>query len=455
MTDHHYDFFVIGAGSGGVRAARIAAQHGAKVGIAEVGDLGGTCVNLGCVPKKLFSHAGEYGEWAEQAHSYGWDIQVNGFDWPTLRDNKNNEIKRLNGIYHNLLDGAGVDVWRDHAAFIDANRLQVGEAKITADKILIATGSHPRMPDFEGSEYTVSSDRMFHLDALPNKLVIIGGGYIAVEFAFIMHALGVSTTLAYRGTCWLRGFDDDIRTHLAEEAEQAGMDIRFNTDPAKIEAGSNAYTLHTKDGQQIDADLVMAAIGRTPNIQKLGIENAGIQLNEAGRIAIDENSLVTTHPSVYALGDVANEAQLTPLAIEQGHTLADRLFGGQPDKKLDTSILPSAIFSHPPGGTVGLTQAQARNAGYALKIYRATFRPLRHTLTGLSTKAMLKLVVDKDDDKVLGCHMVGADAPEIMQGFAAALSAGATKADIDRTIAIHPTTAEEFVTMRAPVEEDD
>ncbi len=444
----HFDYFVIGAGSGGVRSARIAAQHGAKVGVAEASDLGGTCVNLGCVPKKLLAYGSDYGAHFEDARGYGWDAPKDiSFDWGKLVENKNNEIKRLNGIYQKLLDGAGVEILRGFAKFEDANTVDVGGEKITADKFLIAVGGAPRLPNHAGAEHMIVSDDAFFLPKLPKHIVIVGGGYVAVEFAHIFHGLGAHVTLLYRGHLFLRGFDDSIRLALADEMRKQGIDLHFNCDIERVEKSGESLIVKTADGKTIECDTAMAAIGRAPKTDKLGLEAAGVATSERGFIEVNDQYQTST-PHIYALGDVTDTPALTPVAIKEGHILADRLFGGHPERSVNYNYIATAVFSQPPLSTVGLSEEDALAQGHEIEVFISNFKPMKHTLTGRDERSVMKLIVDCKTDKVLGIHMMGLDAPEIMQGFAVALNCGATKADFDRTMAMHPTSAEEFVTMR-------
>jgi glutathione reductase (NADPH) len=448
MSAQHYDYFVIGAGSGGVRSARIAAAHGAKVGIAEASNLGGTCVNLGCIPKKLFAYAADYTMHFEDARGYGWATPEKiPFNWQTLIENKNKEIARLNGIYKTVLEKPGVEIIHGFAKFIDAHTLSIDDQIITADKILIATGGKPRVPAIEGGAMMATSDTVFHWPTLPHHVVIQGGGYIAVEFAHIFHGLGTHVTLLYRGDLFMRGFDHDIRTALAEEMRKQGMDLRFDCDVKKVDKNGPRYSVHTTQGDILECDLALAAIGRDPNIDKLNLDNANIHRSDNGQIAINE-FYQTSQPHIYAVGDVANHHNLTPVAIAEGHVLADRLFGSKPQRSVNYNNIATAVFSHPPLATVGMTEEQALAAGHETQIYKSGFKPMKHTLSGRDERTLIKMIVEKSSDTVLGLHMMGQDAPEIIQGFAVALTAGAKKADFDRTIAVHPTSAEEFVLLK-------
>ncbi|NBC31764.1 MAG: glutathione-disulfide reductase [Alphaproteobacteria bacterium] len=446
MPHYDYDFFVIGAGSAGVRAARIAGQHGARVGIAEDRYLGGTCVNVGCVPKKLLVYAAHFAHDFEDAAGYGWTVGEHRHDWARMIANKNTEIARLNGIYRRLLEGAKVDIHETRATLVDAHTVALGDRHVTADKILVATGGWPVIPDTPGArEYAISSNEAFFLQDMPERVVIVGGGYIAVEFAGIFQGLGAQVTQLYRSTLFLRGFDDDVRETLAEEIPKTGVDLRFRSDVVRIEKTGDCLLAHLTDESMIEADIVMYATGRHPNTAGLGLEQAGIDMAANGAIVVDDQ-YGTSVPNIYAIGDVTDRINLTPVATSEGHALADTLFGNNP-RGVNYDNIPTAVFSTPPVGTVGLTEAEARERG-PVDIYRTTFKPMKHTLSGRDERTMMKLVVDRDSQRILGCHMVGLDAPEIVQGLAIALNCGATKADFDRTIGLHPSAAEEFVTMR-------
>ncbi|MEM7650700.1 MAG: glutathione-disulfide reductase [Pseudomonadota bacterium] len=443
----HYDYFVIGAGSAGVRSARIAAQHGAKVGVAEASDLGGTCVNLGCVPKKLLAYAADYGPHFEDARGFGWDTPDSvSFNWKTLIENKNKEISRLNGIYQNILDKAGVDIIRGYAKLVDQNTLDIDGTRVTADNILIAVGGEPCKSDVPGAEFMVTSDEAFFLEEMPKHVVITGGGYVAVEFAHIFHGLGAYVTLLYRGNLFLRGFDESIRLALANEMRKAGIDLHFNCDIKEVEKKGERFIVHSTEGHEIECDLSMAAIGRHALTANLGLENVGIETTCKGQIEVNDQ-YQTSVPHIYALGDVSNQFHLTPVAIKEGHVLADRLFGNHPERSVNYDFVATAIFSHPPCATVGLSEEDALAKGHEIMVYSSDFKPMKHTLSGRDERSLMKIIVDHKTDKVLGMHMMGLDAPEIIQGFATALNCGATKADLDRTMAVHPTAAEEFVTM--------
>lgn len=448
MSTKHYDYFVIGAGSGGVRSARIAAQHGAHVGVAEGSELGGTCVNLGCIPKKILAYASDYGFHFEDAGGFGWDVSKKpAFNWNALIENKNTEIKRLNGIYQNLFDNAGVEVVKGYAGFVDENTVEVDGQKITADKFLIATGGKPRVPDIPGGELMAVSDDAFFWPTMPKDVVIVGGGYIAVEFAHIFHGLGAHVTLLYRGELFLRGFDQSIREALAAEMRKQGIDLRFNCDLDKVEKTGERFVVHTTQGDTIECDMPLAAIGRVPNTEPLNLENAGVETSKGGQIIVDDQ-YQTSQPNIYALGDVTDTPALTPVAIQEGHTLADRLFGGQPERSVNYNNIATAVFSYPPMAVVGLTEDEALEQGHEIDVYTSDFRPMKHTISGRDERSHAKLIVDVKTDKVLGLHMMGLDAPEMVQGFAVAMNCGATKSDFDNTMAVHPTGAEEFALMR-------
>ena len=448
---YDFDLYVIGAGSGGVRAARFAAGFGAKVAVAESRYLGGTCVNVGCVPKKLLVYGAHFAEDFEQASGFGWNLGEANFDWATLIANKDREINRLNGIYRNLLVNSGVTLHEAHAKIVGPHEVEVNGERFTAKNILIATGGWPQIPEIPGSEHAIGSNEAFFLKELPKRVLVVGGGYIAVEFAGIFHGLGADTTLLYRGDLFLRGFDGAVRKHLHEELTKRGMDLQFNADIARIDKqadGSLKATL--KDGRVLDADCVFYATGRRPMLDNLGLENTGVQLDDKGFIKVDDE-YQTTEPSILALGDVIGRVQLTPVALAEGMAVARRLFKPEHYRPVDYKMIPTAVFSLPNIGTVGLTEEQAREAGHEVVIFESRFRPMKLTLTECQEKTLMKLVVDGKTDKVLGCHMVGPDAGEIIQGLAIALKAGATKRDFDDTIGVHPTAAEEFVTMRTPV----
>jgi len=443
------DFFVIGAGSGGVRASRIAATYGAKVAVAEERYLGGTCVNVGCIPKKLFVYASEFADAFEDAVGFGWSPSRPPFDWAKLIANKNREIERLNGIYERLLTGAGAEIICGRAEIVDPHTVTINGRQITTEYLLAATGSWPTKPEIPGAELAITSNEAFYLDKLPRRAIIVGGGYIAVEFAGVFHGLGSETTVVHRGDQLLRGFDDDLRVALGEEMRKRGHNLRLGTTITRIEKSNNGLVATLSDGSTIEADIVMYATGRHPNSRGLGLEAAGVALDRNGAVIVDAGSQ-TSVPSIYAIGDLTNRKNLTPVAIAEGHALADSLFGGRP-RTIDYENIASAVFSHPPIATVGLTETEARTRCGEIDIYKSTFKPLKHTLSGRDEKTLMKLVVDSKTDKVVGAHMMGADAGEIIQGLAIAVKCGATKAQFDATIGIHPTAAEEFVTMRTKV----
>ncbi|MBM4263664.1 MAG: glutathione-disulfide reductase [Deltaproteobacteria bacterium] len=449
MAQYDYDLFTIGAGSGGVRASRVSASFGAKVAVAEERYLGGTCVNVGCIPKKLLVYASHYGEDFDDMAGYGWTVPEKKFDWAKLIANKNKEISRLNGIYKKLLGDAGVEILEGHATIVDDHTVLVDSKRVTARYILIAVGSWPMLPQIPGIEHAISSNEAFYLSKLPERVIVVGGGYIGVEFAGIFHGLGAQTTQLYRGDLFLRGFDDDIRKTLAEEMPKRGIDLRFKVDIAKIEKRANGLKATLTDGNTLDAEQILYATGRVPLTSKLGVEKAGVSLKASGAIAVDDYSKSNVD-SIYAIGDCTDRMMLTPVAIAEGMALANTLFNNKPTQPSYINVA-TAVFSTPNCGTVGLTEGQARERKHNVDIYRTSFRPLRHTLTGRDERTMMKLVVDHDSDKVLGCHMVGPDAGEIIQGLAVALNCGATKAQFDATVGIHPTAAEEFVTMRTKV----
>ena len=448
---YEFDLFVIGAGSGGVRAARFAAGFGAKVAVAESRYLGGTCVNVGCVPKKLLVYGAHFAEDFEQASGFGWSLGEADFDWATLIANKDREINRLNGIYRNLLVNSGVSLIEGHAKITGPHEVEINGQRHTANHILIATGGWPQIPEIPGHEHAISSNEAFFLKELPKRVLVVGGGYIAVEFAGIFHGLGAKTSLLYRGEMFLRGFDGAVRKHLHEELIKRGMDVQFNADIERIDKqpdGSLKATL--KDGRELIADCVFYATGRRPMLDNLGLENTGVKLDKRGFVEVDD-LYQSAEPSILAIGDVIGRVQLTPVALAEGMAVARRLFKPEQYRPVDYRMIPTAVFSLPNIGTVGLSEEQAVEAGHKVQIFESSFRPMKLTLTECQERTLMKLVVDADTDKVLGCHMVGPEAGEIVQGLAIALKAGATKQHFDETIGVHPTAAEEFVTMRTPV----
>ncbi|HTO85323.1 MAG TPA: glutathione-disulfide reductase, partial [Methylomirabilota bacterium] len=436
---------------GGVRAARIASSHGAKVMIAEEFRVGGTCVIRGCVPKKLLAYAAHFHEDFEDARNYGWTVAEARFDWPTLIGNKDKEIDRLNGIYKKLLAESGVALIESRARIADPHTVEVAGRRITAGHILVAVGARPVLPSEPGAEFGITSNEAFHLPQLPKRIVVAGGGYIAVEFAGIFNGLGAEVVQLYRGEQILRGFDDDIRNTLATEMRKKGIDIRVGTTIRRTEKSGDGLRLALSDGATLETDTVMYAIGRKPNTAGIGLDEAGVICGADGAVMVNEYSQSRIE-SVYAIGDCTNRLNLTPVAIREGQAFAQTVFGGRPTA-VDHHTVPSAVFSHPPVGTVGVTEAFARLEFGALDIYRTTFRPLKHTLSGRDERTMMKLVVDRKTQRVVGAHMVGLDAPEIIQTLAIAVKMGATKQQFDQTLAIHPTAAEEFVTLRTPVAE--
>ena len=448
---YEFDLFVIGAGSGGVRAARFAAGFGAKVAVAESRYLGGTCVNVGCVPKKLLVYGAHFAEDFEQASGFGWSLGEADFDWATLIANKDREINRLNGIYRNLLVNSGVTLIEGHAKITGPNEVEINGQRHSAKHILIATGGWPQIPQIPGHEHAISSNEAFFLKELPKRVLVVGGGYIAVEFAGIFHGLGAKTSLLYRGEMFLRGFDGAVRKHLHEELVKRGMDVQFNADIERIDKqadGSLKATL--KDGRELITDCVFYATGRRPMLDNLGLENTAVKLDKRGFVEVDD-LYQSAEPSILAIGDVIGRVQLTPVALAEGMAVARRLFKPEQYRPVDYRMIPTAVFSLPNIGTVGLSEEQAVEAGHKVQIFESSFRPMKLTLTECQERTLMKLVVDADTDKVLGCHMVGPEAGEIVQGLAIALKAGATKQHFDETIGVHPTAAEEFVTMRTPV----
>jgi glutathione reductase (NADPH) len=448
VSNFEFDLFVIGAGSGGVRAARMAAGFGARVAIAEDRYMGGTCVNVGCVPKKLYVYAAQYGKGFHDARGFGWESKQPHFEWATLRDNKKTEISRLNLIYRDLLGGVNAQIIDGRASIVDANTVAVGKKHYTTEKILIATGGWPHIPDFEGSEYAVSSNEIFDLESFPQRLVIVGGGYIAVEFAGIFNGLGAQTTQLYRGPLFLRGFDADIRAHAAQEIRKRGVDLRFEVNVQTITPDGENLKVRLTDGSELQADAVLYATGRKPNLEDLGLENVNVRVSEHGAVTVDE-AFCTSEPTIFALGDVTGGIELTPVALAQGMAFARSNFGSL-EQQVDYDFIPTAVFCQPTIGTVGFTEEEARAEFGDIRLFKSSFRPMKHTLSGSDEKAFMKIVVDANTDRVVGVHMMGPDAGEILQGIAIAMRAGATKAVFDTTIGIHPTTAEELVTMREP-----
>jgi len=450
MAAFDFDLFVLGVGSGGVRAARMSAGYGARVATAEAVHMGGTCVNVGCIPKKLYVYGAHFAADFEDARAYGWDAPIPDIDWATLKRNKDVEIKRLNGIYGGLLDQAGVTHFDGRAVLVDAHTVAIGEKRVTAEKILVATGSKPFVQDIPGKEYLSTSDDAFALETLPRRVLVLGGGYIAVEFAGIFAGLGVETTLAYRGPKLLRGFDEDIRDMMDAAVQHQGIKLALNTTLNSVQrVASGALSAEFSDGSKTEFDFILAATGRTPNSADLGLEALGVAMSDNGAIIVDQD-FRTSVPHIYALGDVIDRFQLTPVAIKEAMVFAANAFAGG-KQSMNYDLIATAVFCQPNVGVVGLTEKEAQDAGHKTQIFRSKFRPLKHTLTGRNEQSLMKLVVDAESDRVLGIHMIGAEAGEIIQGFAAAMTAGVTKAQLDQTVGIHPTAAEEFVTMREPV----
>ena len=446
MSSHDFDLLVIGAGSGGVRASRIAAGHGARVAVAEEYRVGGTCVIRGCVPKKLLVYGSHFAEDLEDAGRFGWQIEGKRFDWAVLRDNVAAEVDRLNGLYQNTLDNNQVTTLLGHARIIDAHTVEVDGQRHTAGTILIASGARPFTPDIPGAEHGITSNDVFHLPTLPRRMVIAGAGYIATEFAGVFHELGVDVTLINRSETILRGWEPALSDRLLQISMAKGLNFKLNCRLERVEKTEAGLVLHFADGKTMETDVVLWALGRVPNVEGLGLEDVGVALNEKGAIAVDADNR-TNVPSIFAVGDVTDRVQLTPVAIREGHSFADRQFG-EKNWHVDYNAIPSAVFSNPPLGSVGMTEAQARNAYGQVKIYTSDFRPMKNVLAGRNERALYKLVVDAATDRVVGAHMIGPDAPEILQAVAIAVKAGLTKAQFDDTMALHPTMSEELVLMR-------
>ncbi|TVP51292.1 MAG: glutathione-disulfide reductase [Halomonas sp.] len=451
-SEYEYDLLVIGAGSGGVRAARMASATGANVAIVEDRYLGGTCVNVGCVPKKLYSYAAHFHDSFDDAAGFGWQLpEPARFDWATLRDNKISEIKRLNGIYQRLLEGAGVTLFNARATVVDAHTAVLkngqGDLTVTAQKILLATGGWPWVPEFPGSEHALDSNQIFDLATFPKRFLVLGGGYIAVEFSSIFNGLGSETHLIYRGELFLKGFDQQVREFTCAEMERKGVNLHFNTNIERIEATGNAYNVYLTSGEVLEVDVVLAATGRKANINGLGLETLGLTLDEQGKLPVNER-FETAIPSVLALGDLTAGPELTPVALAEAMQLVDHHFTDTVPKSLDYSTIPTAVFCHPNIGTVGLSEEAAREKFANIRVYCTDFRAMKHTLSGSQERTLMKLIVDDATDVVVGAHMVGEEAGEVIQGIAIAVRAGLTKHDFDRTVGIHPTGAEEFVTLR-------
>ncbi|WP_444885428.1 glutathione-disulfide reductase [Microbulbifer sp. PSTR4-B] len=451
MAEYEFDLFVIGAGSGGVRASRMAAAQGMKVAVAEDRYMGGTCVNVGCVPKKLFVYASGFNEDFTDARAYGWNSSPAEFHWPTLRENNAREVSRLNDIYRNLLANSDVTVIDGRAKVTGANQVMVNGREYTAQRILVATGGWPFVPDIPGKEFILTSNEVFSMEAFPNRVLVVGGGYIAVEFAGIFAGLGAETHLSYRRDLFLRGFDRDIRHFVRDEMVKKNIDLKFNHQVSAIEKlQDGSFLVHVEDGSSLNVDMVLYATGRVANTEGLGLQEQGVVLHRDGTISVDDNFRTNVH-SIYALGDVTGEPQLTPVALAEAMALVKHWRTGT-TAEIDYNNIPTAVFCQPNIGTVGLSEEEARDSGVRVTIYKSEFRPMRHTVSGNTERTLMKLVVDADTNKVIGVHMVGDDAGEIIQGLAVALKAGATKKVFDETIGIHPTAAEEFVTMRTPVQ---
>lgn len=456
MADFEFDLLVVGGGSGGVRAARMAAQRGARVGLVEAQAMGGTCVNVGCIPKKLYSYAAHFAESFEESHGFGWVGPAPTLDWSALKVARAREITRLNGIYLQLLKGAGVQIMEGWASLVDAHTVEVAGQRYSARNLLIATGGTPSVPDIAGREHVITSNEIFDIEQFPKRLLVVGGGYIACEFASIFNGLGARVTQLYRGTQVLRGFDDDVRSFISAEMLKAGVDLRLNADVAQINrSGGNAGPLHVQlaDGSALEVDAVLYATGRVPNVKGLGLEAVGVAQKADGAVQVNAH-YQTSVPNMYAVGDVTARIQLTPVALGEAMVVVDHLLGpvaGKTPRSMSYDFIPTAVFTHPNIGTVGFSEADARKQFGSVSVYKSEFKALKHTLSGSTERTFMKLLVDDATDRVVGLHMVGAEAGEIVQGFAVAMKAGATKAVFDSTIGIHPTAAEEFVTMREPV----
>lgn len=448
MSEYDFDLFVIGAGSGGVRASRVAAAHGAKVAVAEEYRVGGTCVIRGCVPKKFLVYGAHFAEDLKDARRFGWNVPDCGFEWTTLRDNVLADVDRLEGLYRNTLDNHHVEMIGERATITGPHSVRLASGReVSAKYILVATGAWPVVPDIEGAEHGITSNEVFHLDKCPGRIVIVGGGYIANEFAGIFHQFGSHVTLVNRTSEMLRGYDEQIRDRLLQISMMKGINFRFNAEMERIEKNEDGtMCVRFKSGDPVAADVVLFATGRRPHSDNLGLESAGVELDEKGAIKVDDYSR-TSCESIYAVGDVTNRMQLTPVAIREGHAFADTVFGGNP-RTIDYSCIPSAVFSHPPLAGVGLTEAQARNKLGTVKIYTSDFRPMKNVLAGRDERALYKMIVDATTNKVVGLHMIGPDAPEILQAAAVAVKAGLTKQQFDDTVALHPSMAEELVLLK-------
>ncbi len=448
MSEFDFDLFVIGAGSGGVRASRVAAAHGAKVAVAEEYRVGGTCVIRGCVPKKLLIYGAHFAEDLKDARRFGWNVPDCGFEWTTLRDNVLGEVDRLEGLYRNTLNSHKVEMIPERAVVTGPHSVKLASGReVTAKYILVATGAWPVMPDIEGAEHGITSNEVFHLDQCPKRIVIVGAGYIANEFAGIFHQFGSHVTIVNRSSTLLRGYDEQIRDRLLQISMTKGINFRFNAHMDRIEkTDDGALCVHFKDGDPVSADVVLFATGRKPNVDGLGLDSAGVELDDGGAIKVDDYSR-TSCESIYAVGDVTDRLQLTPVAIREGHAFADTVFGGNP-RTVDYDCVPSAVFSHPPLAGVGMTEAQAKNKLGTVKVYTSDFRPMKYVLAGRDERALYKMIVDATTERVVGLHMIGPDAPEILQAAAIAVKAGLTKQDFDDTVALHPSMAEELVLLK-------
>lgn len=448
MTDYEYDLFVIGAGSGGVRASRIAAGHGAKVAVAEEHRVGGTCVIRGCVPKKLLVYGAHFAEDLDDARRFGWEVGETRFDWPTLRDNVLAEVERLEGLYGQTLGNHHVDVFRERATLAGPHRVRLASGReIGARVILIATGGRPTLPDFPGAEHGITSNEVFHLEALPKRVVIAGGGYIANEFAGIFHEFGAKVTIVNRGDRILRGYDEQIRDRLLQISITKGIEFKFNAPFERIEkAADGSLDVHLRGQECINADLVLFAIGRQPNVEGLGLEALGVETTAKGAIMVDDANRSSVD-SIYAVGDVTDRIQLTPVAIREGQAFADTVFGNMPTT-VDYESVPSAVFSHPPIAAVGMTEGEAKNKLGSVKVFTSDFRPMKNVLAGRNERALYKMVCDAATDRVVGLHMIGPESAEILQAAAVAVKAGLTKEQFDQTVALHPSMAEELVLLK-------
>ena len=448
MSEFDFDLFVIGAGSGGVRASRVAAAHEAKVAVAEEFRVGGTCVIRGCVPKKLLIYGAHFAEDLKDARRFGWNVPDCGFEWTTLRDNVLGEVDRLEGLYRNTLNSHKVEMIPERAVVTGPHSVKLASGReVTAKYILVATGAWPVMPDIEGAEHGITSNEVFHLDQCPKRIVIVGAGYIANEFAGIFHQFGSHVTIVNRSSTLLRGYDEQIRDRLLQISMTKGINFRFNAHMDRIEkTDDGALRVHFKDGDPVSADVVLFATGRKPNVDGLGLDSAGVELDDKGAIKVDDYSR-TSCESIYAVGDVTDRLQLTPVAIREGHAFADTVFGGNP-RTVDYDCVPSAVFSHPPLAGVGMTEAQAKNKLGTVKVYTSDFRPMKYVLAGREERALYKMIVDATTERVVGLHMIGPDAPEILQAAAIAVKAGLTKQDFDDTVALHPSMAEELVLLK-------